>query len=227
MLVDLQVAFGPRHQVEQPVGRQLGQHVIQKPQAGIHLIVPCPVQGQADLHAGLARAACDLGLARLGPGFRLWGLGPGYRDLDIQDLLQRGQEGIVLFGAADRDAHPVGQPWIGKAADQDAPLGQRAGQFPSRASLQPAEAKVGLAGQRLDARQGRQCSEQSLPFGHNAGDGGLHSGHVLQGCQCSHHRRCIDVVGGAQPLHRLGHLRHRHGIPQPQTGHARPLAKGA
>ncbi len=88
-----------------------------------------------------------------------------------EDRAQRGEQGIVLRGPADGDAHRVLQCRSGKAADQDAGLGQCPGKLAPRAPLEAAQDKVGLAGQGFYARQFGQRRPQSLALGNGGAEG--------------------------------------------------------
>ena len=149
------------------------------------------------------------------------------RDWGLEYPLQFGQQGVVLLGAANSDAHGVGQRRFGKAADQDAPSGQGVGHLAPGPISKTAEAKIGLAGQRMHAWQGVQGGMQPLPLGDDALNRRPGMGHVVEGGQRGDDGRRVDIVGRSQPLHRPGDGRRGHGVSQPQPGHARPLAKGA
>ena len=66
MAVDMQVALALHAQIDQPMARNLFQHVVEKPDAGMELGVPGAIQIDGDGDVGLGRLAGNFGGTRGG-----------------------------------------------------------------------------------------------------------------------------------------------------------------
>ena len=71
VIVDVQIPYGLDLQIDQPVGAELGQHVIQKGDPGVDLVLTAAIQVQVNLHIRFPRATVNRGYSGLEPA---WGV---------------------------------------------------------------------------------------------------------------------------------------------------------